>query len=121
MKYSSWCQAWPGLPSALMNSIDCIDLTFGPITSRQHVDDAGAAPAPGASRRDLVRVVDAQESAHHVRGRPDDLAQIASTQPFGLGVHLGHLLGAECIGKQDESVSPVGLDQLGTGLVERLR
>jgi hypothetical protein len=32
MKNSSWCHAWPGLPSALMNSIDCIALTFGPIT-----------------------------------------------------------------------------------------
>ena len=33
IKYSSWCQAWPGYP-ALMNIIDCIALTLGPISAR---------------------------------------------------------------------------------------
>ncbi len=32
MNISSWCQACPGSPSDLMNSIDCIALTFGPIS-----------------------------------------------------------------------------------------
>ena len=33
MKYSSWCHAWPGLPSAFTNNIDCIAFTSGPTTT----------------------------------------------------------------------------------------
>ena len=45
MKYSSWCHAWPGLPEALMNSIDCMHFTFGPITLVSTSTIAGWASA----------------------------------------------------------------------------
>ena len=32
MKISSWCQACPWNPGGLMNSIDCMHLTSGPIS-----------------------------------------------------------------------------------------
>ena len=53
MKNSSWCQAWPGLPSLLMNSIDCIALTFGPITETRASTIFGVCSARSAAADSL--------------------------------------------------------------------
>ena len=116
MKYSSWCHAWPGLPSPFVKSIDCIAFTSGPIRPVSTSTMLGKATASAITRRDLVRVVNADVLAdRHVVGlvgrrrrETFDGSALASRDTQCLGAQRLHVRCGDRLGKDDEAVSFVG-------------
>ena len=72
-----------------------------------------------------MRVVDAQEPAQRLlvglagnRLGAVDVAELATTEPYGLGVELGHLVGAQGVAQKCEAVLGVEPSKVTAGLGE---